>query len=97
MARLKEYASAAEKQKAYRERKRNDKPVTNECPYCHSADFIDCTGKVRHFSMFEQSQQGRVYLCLDCNAYVTIDQQQQPIMWNIMVRPNLAGFKGHQS
>lgn len=92
MARPKSYASAAEKQKAYRDRKRNENAVTKQCPYCHSDAFFDVSGKASYFEMFETSNPGgRVYLCVGCNAYITIDEQNRPLMWYIIVRrPNLA-------
>lgn len=91
MARPKSYASAAEKQKAYRDRKRNENAVTKQCPYCQSDAFFDVSGKVRFFRMLETSNPcGLVYLCVSCNAYITIDEQNRPFMWNIVIKPNLA-------
>lgn len=89
MARKSLYASPAEKQKAYRDRKRNEGAVTKSCAYCHQDDFIDVTGKVRFFQAFE-SNGGRVFLCLNCTAYISIDEQNLPFMWNIVIKPNLA-------
>lgn len=91
MARKALYSSPAEKQKAYRERKRNESAVTNACPYCRNAtSFFDVpSGQVTFFGALEQNG-GRVFLCLNCNAFISLDEKNRPCMWNIVIKPNLA-------
>lgn len=89
MSRQRKYSSDAEKQAAYRERKRNTMDVTKTCPYCHE-DVFDVTGRVRFFERFGQKD-GRVYLCVSCSAYITL-RAGQTTMWNIVIKPNLASI-----
>lgn len=59
------YASEAERQKAYRERKRNAPPVT-KCPKCGSDNNIPVSE--------DMAKQFGVYctcLCFDCNGLVS--------------------------
>jgi hypothetical protein len=89
MGRKQQFASDAEKQAAYRARKRNINPVTKSCPYCKGDQFLDVTGKVKFFKMLE-SNGGQVFFCVNCVSFISIDAHNQPVMWNIVVHPNLA-------
>lgn len=61
------YQTAAERQKAYRDRKRNAPRVT-ECPRCHGQNTISVSEEIaRQFGIYCEC------LCFDCNGLVTVD------------------------
>jgi hypothetical protein len=61
------YVSAAERQKAYRERKRNAPSVT-KCPKCGGSNVIAVDeGTARQFGIYCEC------LCFECNGLVTTD------------------------
>lgn len=65
MGRKQKYASEAERQKAYRERKRNAPPVT-KCPRCGESNCIAVSEEI--------AKQFGVYcsvLCFECNGLIS--------------------------
>lgn len=72
MGRKSVYSSAAEKQAAYRERKRNTSVVT-KCPHCGSDNVIPVSSEQSTQLGFQvvTAHQGHIVLCFNCNGFVS--------------------------
>lgn len=87
MGRKPKYTSEAEKQAAYRARKRNTVAVT-KCPLCLSTNTIPVTE--------DMARQFGVYctcLCFECNGLVSADGHIWGFVWRAHDLPEWVTFK----
>lgn len=86
MGRKSIYSSAAEKQAAYRERKRNSFSVT-KCPACGSESIIPVSSEQSDQLGFQvvSAHGGHVVLCFACNGFVS-HIGDEACVWEVRAR-----------